>query len=176
MRGRLANLKPDIEFTKKGLRIGDRCIYWWDALLYLVVLASLVVAINTRGDVEKLTREVQPIIERGQVGPRGERGLPGKRIVLRVQKADGSIERIPVGVEGEALVGKQGPRGPRGRRGAVGPAGPRGPRGEQGERGPRGFQGAEGVPGVSPALDALEAQVDQLAATLRQICAQLPVC
>lgn len=63
---------------------------------------------------------VGPQGDRGETGPRGPQGLPGK---------DGAVgPQGPQGIQGPA--GKTGPQGPKGDVGEIGPVGPQGPKGD----------------------------------------------
>ena len=104
-------------------------IRWWDTLVFIVLIGSIIYLINNERIVNKIEQRTQPtelrriVREEAIPGPRGESGRPGR---------DGSDgERGDSGRPGRD--GDQGPRGgdgrrgPQGRTGLTGPIGPVGP-------------------------------------------------
>ena len=82
--------------------------------------------------------------KQGDPGPQGEPGTPGKQGDPGPQGPEG-----PQGLQGpEGPQGEKGDPGPKGEPGAQGPEGPQGLRGPQGEAGPKGDPGPKGEPGA----------------------------
>lgn len=141
-------------------------IDWYGVFVYVLILASILYAVNDATGIVKTPTErriennyvTRTVIVEGQPGPRGPEGAKGDRGA-----------RGPRGVRGvrgrPGRTGARGAAGQPGQRGRPGPTGV-GSQGPEGPPGPQGPQGEPGLPGVAPSLDAL----------LQGICARSVVC
>ena len=121
---------------------------------------------NNCNDYERIRKKIEDEIKnykfcyiqgptgpRGNIGPQGERGMPGPASIdIGITETVESFENAKVenvGTREDVVLNFKIPRGEQGVEGKVGPQGIPGPKGEKGDRGLQGIKGEKGDQGPS---------------------------